>query len=64
MTELLVLGGERVAAADEATAEVIEPSTGAPAWEVAKASAEDARRAIDVAVDAFERGPWRRMSAR
>jgi acyl-CoA reductase-like NAD-dependent aldehyde dehydrogenase len=64
MTELLVLGGERVAAADGATNDVVEPSTGAPAWEVAKASAEDARRAIDVAVDAFETGPWRRMSAR
>ena len=38
MTELLVLGGERVAAADGATNEVMEPSTGAPAWEVAQAS--------------------------
>ena len=37
MTELLVLGGERVAAADGATADVIEPSTGASAWEVAQA---------------------------
>ena len=64
MTELLVLGGERVAAAEGATADVIEPSTGTPAWEVAQASPEDARRAVDVAVDAFETGPWRRMSAR
>ncbi len=64
MTELLVLGGERVAAADDATTEVVEPSTGKPAWEVARASPEDARRAVDVAVDAFETGPWRRMSAR
>jgi acyl-CoA reductase-like NAD-dependent aldehyde dehydrogenase len=64
MTELLVLGGERVAAGDGATAEVVEPSTGTSAWEVAQASPEDARRAIDVAVDAFETGPWRRMSAR
>ena len=64
MTELLVLGGERVEAADGATSEVIEPSTGSPAWEVAQASPEDAKRAVDVAVDAFESGPWRRMSAR
>jgi acyl-CoA reductase-like NAD-dependent aldehyde dehydrogenase len=64
MTELLVLGGERVAAADGATNEVVEPSTGRSAWEVSQASAEDARRAIDVAADAFETGAWRRMSAR
>ena len=64
MTELLMLGGERVAAADGATAEVVEPSTGKPGWEVAQASPEDASRAVDVAVEAFETGPWRRMSAR
>ena len=64
MTELLVFGGKRTAATDGATAEVVEPSTGKPAWEVAQASPEDARRAVDVAVEAFESGPWRRMSAR
>ena len=63
-TELLALGGERVAAADGATAEVIEPATAAPAWEVARAGPEDARRAVDVARRAFDEGPWRRMSAR
>jgi aldehyde dehydrogenase (NAD+) len=64
MTELLVLGGERIAAANGETTEVIEPSTGKAAWEVAKASPEDARRAVGVAVEAFESGPWRRLSAR
>src|SRR5688500_3842824 len=64
MTELLVLGGERMAAAEGATTDVVEPSTGKPAWEVAQASPEAARRAVDVAVEAFESGPWRRMSAR
>ena len=64
MTELMVLGGERVAAAEGATTDVVEPSTGEPAWEVAKASPEDAKRAVDIAVDAFESGPWRKMSAR
>ena len=64
MTELLVLGGERVAAAEGATTGVAEPSTGESAWEVAQASPEDAKRAVDVAVEAFESGPWRRMSAR
>jgi acyl-CoA reductase-like NAD-dependent aldehyde dehydrogenase len=64
MTDLLVLGGERMAAADGATADVIEPATGAPGWEVAQGSAEDARRAVDIAAEAFDDGPWRRMSAR
>jgi betaine-aldehyde dehydrogenase len=64
MAELLVLGGERIAALDGAVAEVIEPGTGAPAWEVAKAGPEDASRAVEVAVRAFEEGPWPRLSAR
>ncbi len=64
MTELLVLGGVRVAAADGATADVIEPATGAPGWEVSRGSEEDAKRAVDVAARAFDEGPWRRMSAR
>jgi betaine-aldehyde dehydrogenase len=64
MTDLLVLGGERTPAADGATADVIEPATGAPGWEVAKGSAEDARRAVGIAATAFDEGPWRRMSAR
>jgi acyl-CoA reductase-like NAD-dependent aldehyde dehydrogenase len=62
-TELLVLGGERTAAADGATFEVIEPGTGEPMAEVAEASVEDAKRAVDVAARAFEEGAWRRMSA-
>jgi acyl-CoA reductase-like NAD-dependent aldehyde dehydrogenase len=62
-TELLVLGGERTAATDGATSEVIEPGTGAPMAEVADAGARDAKRAVDVAHRAFEEGPWRRMSA-
>ncbi|MFB3738661.1 MAG: aldehyde dehydrogenase [Candidatus Velamenicoccus archaeovorus] len=62
-TEMLVLGGERVAAADGATFEVIEPGTGSPMAEVAEAGEEDARRAVDVAHRAFEEGPWPRTSA-
>jgi acyl-CoA reductase-like NAD-dependent aldehyde dehydrogenase len=62
-TELLVLGGERTAAADGATFEVIEPGTGEPMAVVAEAGVEDAKRAVDVAVRAFEEGAWRRMSA-
>ncbi len=64
MTELLVLGGARVAAASGATTDVLEPATGVSSWEVARADAEDASRAVEVASRAFEEGPWRRMSAR
>jgi acyl-CoA reductase-like NAD-dependent aldehyde dehydrogenase len=62
--ELLVLGGERVAAREGKTTSVVEPATGQPAWEVAEAGPEDARRAVDVASRTFDEGPWRRMSAR
>ena len=62
-TELLVLAGERKEAADGSTFEVIEPGTGGPMVDVAEAGAEDAKRAVDIAVRAFEEGAWRRMSA-
>ncbi|HEY7478545.1 MAG TPA: aldehyde dehydrogenase family protein [Actinomycetota bacterium] len=64
MTELLVLGGERIAAAGGQTMAVVEPATAEPMSEVAEAGAEDARRAVDVALAAFEEGPWPRTSAR
>jgi acyl-CoA reductase-like NAD-dependent aldehyde dehydrogenase len=62
-TELLVLGGESRPAAEGKTFAVIEPGTGAPMTDVAEAGPEDARRAVDVAVRAFEEGPWPRTSA-
>jgi acyl-CoA reductase-like NAD-dependent aldehyde dehydrogenase len=62
-TELLVLGGEGRPAADGRTFGVIEPGTGTPMAEVAEAGPEDARRAVDVAVRAFDEGPWPRTSA-
>ncbi len=61
--ELLVMGGERTASAGGATFEVIEPGTGAPMAEVAEASEEDARRAVEIAARAFDEGSWRRASA-
>jgi acyl-CoA reductase-like NAD-dependent aldehyde dehydrogenase len=63
MAEQLIIGGEPSAAADGATFEVIEPATGRPMAEVAKAGPEDARRAVEVAARAFEEGAWRRTSA-
>ncbi|MGH2579925.1 MAG: aldehyde dehydrogenase family protein [Actinomycetota bacterium] len=62
-TELLVLGGEGRPAVEGRTFGVIEPGTGAPMAEVAEAGPEDARRAVDVAVRAFDEGPWPRTSA-
>jgi betaine-aldehyde dehydrogenase len=64
MTELLVLGGERVPALAGATTDVLEPSTGAAAWQTARADADDAARAVDIAARAFDDGAWRRLSAR
>jgi len=62
--ELLVVGGERVDAVDGGSFDVIEPATEAPMAEVAEAGPEDARRAVDTAVFAFEEGAWPSMSAR
>ena len=62
-TELLVVGGERRPAAEDNTFDVIEPGTGAPMAEVSEAGPEDARRAVDVAVRAFDEGAWPRTSA-
>jgi acyl-CoA reductase-like NAD-dependent aldehyde dehydrogenase len=61
--ELLVLGGEGRPATEGKTFAVIEPGTGAPMTEVAEAGPEDARRAVDVAVRAFDEGPWPRTPA-
>jgi betaine-aldehyde dehydrogenase len=64
MPELLLIGGERVTAAEGKTFEVIEPGTAATMAEVAEAGPEDARRTVDIAVQAFQEGPWPRTSAR
>ena len=64
MTELLILGGEHIAATEGRTFEVVEPSTAESMAEVAEAGPQDAGRAVDVALRAFEEGPWTRTSAR
>ncbi len=61
--EQLILGGERRPAADGSTFAVIEPGTGKPFAEVARAGTEDAERAVHSAHNAFEEGPWPRTSA-
>jgi len=62
-TELLIVGGERTAAADGGTFDVSDPATGGTIASVAEAGERDARRAVDVAHRAFEEGPWPRTPA-
>ncbi|HUJ78222.1 MAG TPA: aldehyde dehydrogenase family protein [Thermoplasmata archaeon] len=64
MAEKLWIHGEWVAASRGATDRVVSPFTGAPIAEVARADRDDARRAIDAARDAFDRGPWPRLPPR
>ncbi len=64
MPELMVLGGERLAAADGKTFDVIEPATAEPMAQVAEGGPEDAARAVAVAAKAFDEGAWTKMSAR
>ncbi|HEV8419969.1 MAG TPA: aldehyde dehydrogenase family protein, partial [Actinomycetota bacterium] len=60
----LLIGGEFVAAASGETFESIDPSTGEPFAQVAKGGPEDARRAVEAARKAFDKGPWPRMKGR
>src|ERR1700730_335281 len=61
--EHIVLGGERVPAADGKTFAVIEPGSGQSFAEVAEAGLEDVERAVQRAYWAFEQGRWARLSA-
>jgi betaine-aldehyde dehydrogenase len=56
------VGGVWVDARDGATDKVVNPATGALLTRVPKGGREDARRAVDAARDAFDRGPWPRMT--
>ncbi len=60
----LVIGGDISDAASGETFESIDPSTGEPFAEVAKAGKDDARRAAEAARNAFDEGPWPRMRGR
>ncbi|HEY6409430.1 MAG TPA: aldehyde dehydrogenase family protein, partial [Ktedonobacteraceae bacterium] len=61
--EQLVLGGNRVPAAEGKTFSVIEPAQGKPFTEVAEAGTEDVERAVQTAYQAFDEGKWPRLSA-
>jgi aldehyde dehydrogenase (NAD+) len=59
----LLIGSQRIAAADGATFQTLDPSNGMPIATVAQAGAHDVDRAVAVAREAFEHGPWATMPA-
>ena len=58
----LLIGGKWVSAASGKTFPTYDPSTGEVLCQIAEADREDVDRAVRAARDAFERGPWRRMT--
>ncbi len=54
----LLIGGERVPAADGRTFETLDPATGRPIARVAQAGAQDVDRAVKAARRAFDEAPW------
>jgi betaine-aldehyde dehydrogenase len=64
MDRSMLIGGEWVPAASGATAPVRSPFDGAAIATVPVGAREDARRAIDAAREAFDRGPWPRAAPR
>jgi acyl-CoA reductase-like NAD-dependent aldehyde dehydrogenase len=62
-THRLLIGDERPQAADGRTFATLDPSTGQEIAQVAHGSAEDVRRAVAAAREAFTNGPWASMAA-
>jgi len=60
----LFIGGQWRDASDGSRQDVINPATGAKITDVARASAADVDAAVAAARDAFDSGPWPRMSSR
>ena len=58
----MLIGGRWVAAASGKTFATYNPSTGATLAQVAEGDAEDIDRAVAAARQAFERGPWPKMT--
>jgi acyl-CoA reductase-like NAD-dependent aldehyde dehydrogenase len=58
----LFIGGDWVAPASHSVIDVISPVTEAPIAAVPAASPQDAERAVAAARDAFDVGPWPRMT--
>ena len=60
----MLIGGEWVGAANGATSAVSSPFDGASLGTAPLGAREDARRAIDAAREAFDRGPWPKLPPR
>jgi acyl-CoA reductase-like NAD-dependent aldehyde dehydrogenase len=59
----LLIGSERLDAADGATFTTLDPSSGRTIATVAQAGAQDVERAVAAAREALEQGPWASMPA-
>jgi acyl-CoA reductase-like NAD-dependent aldehyde dehydrogenase len=59
----LLIGGERLDAADGATFVTLDPSSGREITTVAQAGAQDVERAVRAAREALQDGPWATMPA-
>jgi betaine-aldehyde dehydrogenase len=58
----MLVGGDWVAAESGETYDVLNPATGELLSRVPKGGREDASRAVDAAREAFDKGPWPRMT--
>lgn len=58
----LVIGGRSVDSASGATFTTVNPATGQELAQISEGTAEDMDRAVAAARDAFDNGPWGRMS--
>jgi acyl-CoA reductase-like NAD-dependent aldehyde dehydrogenase len=61
---LLHIGGRWLPAADGRTASILDPATGVEITRVAIAGTADVDRAVTAAREAFDDGPWARMTPR
>src|SRR6516165_6348416 len=59
----MLVGGKWVQARSRATRDIIDPGNGELIAKVPESGREDVATAIDAAREAFDRGPWRKMSA-
>jgi betaine-aldehyde dehydrogenase len=58
----LLIGGQMAPAASGETFETVSPTTNQPIGRMAKAGTEDVERAVAAAREAFDAGPWARMT--
>jgi aldehyde dehydrogenase (NAD+) len=61
-TDRFFIGGQWVAPSSTATIQVIDPGTEEPYFSVAEAQAADIARAVGAAREAFDNGPWPRLT--